>query len=173
MCGLAMMRIGAVNGAAGSVSGNEIFEVQEIRLEGLQRIAEGTVYNYLPLNIGDRLDSRRVAEAIRALYATGFFQDVELRREGGALIVAVMERPVIESFEIKGNKDISTEDLQKSLRNVGLASGNIKVAVAGDELHREAGVTIIETLKQPARDDPRNGRFRAGEANDASKVVRA
>ena len=120
VCGLAMMRIDA---ASGATRGDDVFVVEEIRLEGLQRIAEGTVYNYLPLNIGDRIDGRRVAEAIRALYATGFFRDVELRREGGSLIVVVMERPVIESFSIKGNKDIKTEDLQKSLRSVGLASG--------------------------------------------------
>ena len=99
------------------------FIVGEIRIEGLQRIAEGTVFNYLPVNIGDQLDSRRLAEAIRSLYDTGFFRDVELRREGGALIVVVLERPTIESFEVKGNKDIKTEDLQRSLRNVGLSAG--------------------------------------------------
>ncbi len=99
------------------------FTVGDIRIEGLQRISEGTVYNYLPVNIGDQLDERRVSEALRALYATGFFRDVELRRDGGTLVVAVLERPSIESFEIKGNKDIKTEDLQRSLRNVGLATG--------------------------------------------------
>ena len=62
-------------------------------------------------------------EAIRALYATGFFRDVQLRRDGNTLVVVVLERPSIESFEITGNKDIKTEDLQKSLRNVGLATG--------------------------------------------------
>ena len=64
-------------------------------------------------------------EAIRALFGTGFFRDVELRRDGGTLIVAVQERPSIESFEIKGNKDIKTEDMTDSLRNVGLAAGKI------------------------------------------------
>src|SRR5512138_3093922 len=102
---------------------DEQFTVGDIRIEGLQRISEGTVYNYLPINIGDRLDQRRIAEALRAMYDTKFFRDVELRRDGGTLIVAVLERPSIESFEIKGNKDIKTEDLQKSLRNVGLATG--------------------------------------------------
>ena len=62
-------------------------------------------------------------EALRALYATGFFRDVELRRDGSTLLVVVHERPSIESFTIKGNKDIKTEDLEKSLRNVGLAHG--------------------------------------------------
>ena len=52
------------------------FTVGDIRIEGLQRITEGTVYNYLPVNIGDRMDQRRVDEALRALYATGFFRDV-------------------------------------------------------------------------------------------------
>jgi outer membrane protein insertion porin family len=99
------------------------FTVGDIRVEGLQRVSEGTVYNYLPVNIGDHLTAARVREAIRALYATGFFRDVQLRRDGSTLIVVVAERPSIESFEITGNKDIKTEDLQKSLRNVGLATG--------------------------------------------------
>jgi outer membrane protein insertion porin family len=99
------------------------FTVGDIRVEGLQRVSEGTVYNYLPVNIGDHLSTQRVREAIRALYATGFFRDVQIRRDGNALVVVVLERPSIESFEITGNKDIKTEDLQKSLRNVGLATG--------------------------------------------------
>src|SRR5271170_8459706 len=99
------------------------FTVGDIRVEGLQRVSEGTVYNYLPVNIGDHLTPARVREAIKALYATGFFRDVQMRRDGNALVVVVIERPSIESFEITGNKDIKTEDLQKSLRGVGLATG--------------------------------------------------
>jgi outer membrane protein insertion porin family len=99
------------------------FVVGDIRVEGLQRVTEGTVFNYLPINIGDRLSQQRVREAVRALYDTGFFRDVELRRDGNTLIVVVNERPTIESFELKGNKDIKTEDLTKSLRNVGLSQG--------------------------------------------------
>ncbi len=99
------------------------FTVGDIRVEGLQRISEGTVFNYLPVNIGDHLDEQRVGEALRALYATGFFRDVELRRDGNTLLVVVVERPSIAKFEVKGNKDIKTEDLTKSLRNVGLAQG--------------------------------------------------
>jgi outer membrane protein insertion porin family len=99
------------------------FTVGDIRVEGLQRVTEGTVYNYLPINIGDLLSPQRIREAVRALYDTGFFRDVELRRDGSTLIVVVNERPTIESFELKGNKDIKTEDLSKSLKNVGLAQG--------------------------------------------------
>ena len=99
------------------------FIVSNIRVEGLQRISEGTVFNYLPVNIGDRLTPQRVRESVRALYATNFFRDVQLRRDGTDLVVVVLERPAIESFEITGNKEIKTEDLQKSLKNVGLATG--------------------------------------------------
>jgi len=109
--------------AAVQAAGDDEFTVGDIKVEGLQRISEGTVYNYLPVNIGDKLDTRRLQEALRALYDTGFFRDVEFRRDGSTLVVVVLERPSIESFDIKGNKDIKTEDLQKSMRGVGLAVG--------------------------------------------------
>jgi outer membrane protein insertion porin family len=105
------------------IGGPEDFVVKDIRIEGLQRITEGTVFNYLPVNIGDHFTPSREREALRALYATGFFRDVELRRDGDTLVVAVAERASLESIDIKGNKDIKTEDLQKSLRNVGLSAG--------------------------------------------------
>ena len=69
--------------AAQTPPGADAFRVENIRVEGLQRVSEGTVYNYLPVNIGDRLTPQRTREAIRALYDTGFFRDVELRRDGG------------------------------------------------------------------------------------------
>jgi outer membrane protein insertion porin family len=101
------------------------FTVLDIGVEGLQRVSEGTVLNYLPVNVGDELNPRRVREALRALYETGFFRNVEIRRDGSKLVVVVTERPTIESFDIKGNKEIKTEDLTKSLRNAGLAAGKI------------------------------------------------
>ena len=99
------------------------FVVRDMRVEGLQRISEGTVFNYLPINIGDTIDSLRIQEAIRSLYTQGLFDDIEMRRDGNTLVVAVKERPSIEDFTIEGNKDIKTEDLMESLRNVGLARG--------------------------------------------------
>jgi outer membrane protein insertion porin family len=113
----------AVSAGAQADTPLNLFTVGDIRVEGLRRISEGTVFNYLPVNIGDHLDGPRIGEAMRALYGTGFFRDVELRRDGNTLLVVVNERPSIGKFEIKGNKDIKTEDLQKSLRNVGLANG--------------------------------------------------
>jgi len=99
------------------------FVVRDMRVEGLQRISEGTVFNYLPINIGDTVDRIRVREAIRSLYQQGLFDDIEVRRDAESLVIVVKERPSIESFEIEGNKDIKTEDLMESLRNVGLAKG--------------------------------------------------
>ena len=120
---LAALASQPVSTIAQAQAAQDTFTVGDIRIEGLQRISEGTVFNYLPVNIGDHLDGARIGEAMRALYATGFFRDVELRRDGNILLVVVVERPSIAKFEIKGNKDIKTEDLQKSLRNVGLATG--------------------------------------------------
>jgi outer membrane protein insertion porin family len=99
------------------------FVVKDMRVEGLQRISEGTVFNYLPINIGDTVDKVRIGEAIRALYGQDLFDDIEMRRDGDTLVVVVKERPSIESFSIDGNKDIKTEDLMDSLRSVGLARG--------------------------------------------------
>jgi outer membrane protein insertion porin family len=99
------------------------FVVRDMRVEGLQRISEGTVFNYLPINVGDTIDGVRIQEAIRALYDQALFDDIEMRRDGDTLVIAVRERPSIESFTIEGNKDIKTEDLMESLRNVGLARG--------------------------------------------------
>jgi outer membrane protein insertion porin family len=99
------------------------FVVRDMRVEGLQRISEGTVFNYLPINIGDTVDEIRIQESIRSLYIQGLFEDIEMRRDGDALVIAVRERPTIESFELEGNKDIKTEDLTESLRGVGLDKG--------------------------------------------------
>ena len=83
----------------------EEFVVRDMRVEGLQRIAEGTVFNYLPINIGDTVDDIRIQEAIRSLYLQGLFGDIEFRRDGDALVIAVKERPSIESFEIEIPRD--------------------------------------------------------------------
>src|SRR4051812_3090504 len=122
-CSTTLCLLGFVTNARAQALGDAGFTVSDIKVEGLQRVSAGTVYNYLPINIGDSLSPQRIREAIRALYGTGFFRDVQLRRNGGTLVVVVLERPSIESFEITGNKEIKTEDLQKSLRNVGLATG--------------------------------------------------
>jgi len=100
------------------------FTVADIRVDGLQRISAGTVFTYLPVERGDTVDQSSAGEAIRALYTTGFFEDVSLGRQGDILVVTVTERPAINRLTITGNKDIKTEDLMKGLNELGLSEGN-------------------------------------------------
>lgn len=102
-----------------------LFVVDDIRVEGLQRISAGTVFNYLPIKIGDSADVHSISKSIRELYKTGFFKDVRLEREDQTLIVSVLERPAIASIEFDGNKDIDTEGLEKALKQIGFAEGRV------------------------------------------------
>ncbi len=130
--------------------------VEDIRLEGLQRISAGTVFNYLPISVGDRIDSGRTAEAIRALFKTGFFRDVTIEREGNTLIIFLRERPSIASIEFSGNKTIETEDLEKSLKDVGFTTGRVFDRSIFDSVEQELrrayfdqgryGVSITSTV---------------------------
>lgn len=125
--------------------------VRDIRVEGLQRISEGTVFNYLPVNIGDTLDAQHSQEALRAVYATGFFTDVELRWDNGTLVIAVAERPSIESFSITGNKDIKTEDLTDSLSKIGLRAGRTFNRSVLDEVEQSLTDQYFSRGKYAAR----------------------
>ena len=99
------------------------FQVTDIRIDGLQRIGAGTVFTYLPVERGDTLDQAKAAEALRALYKTGFFEDVRLDHQGGILVITVAERPAINKLTLVGNKDLKSEDLLKNLKDIGLAEG--------------------------------------------------
>jgi outer membrane protein insertion porin family len=101
----------------------EPFTVSDIRVDGLQRISAGTVFTYLPIEKGDRVDRNAASRAIRALFRTGFFNDVKLDRQGEILVVTVTERPAINKITLVGNKDIKTEELTKGLKEIGLAEG--------------------------------------------------
>ena len=102
----------AMQGSAWAV---EPFKIKEIRAEGLQRLEIGTVLTYLPLSVGDELNDSTSREAIRGLYGSGLFQDVELNRDGEALVIKVKERPEIASFNIKGNEKIGGDDLKSKV----------------------------------------------------------
>ena len=101
------------------------FVIKDIRVEGLQRISAGTVFNYLPVKIGDTLTEKKSQEALRVLFKTGFFRDVHLERDRDVLIVNVVERPSIAGIKIAGTKEMSEEDLKKGLKEVGLAEGRV------------------------------------------------
>lgn len=101
------------------------FVVRDIQVEGLQRISAGTVFNYLPVQVGATVSEKDYPDIIRALFKTGFFTDVNLERKGDALVITVTERPAIAEVKITGNSDISTDDLKKALTGVGLAEGRV------------------------------------------------
>lgn len=106
-------------------SDEEGFVVKDIRVKGLQRISVGTVFNYLPVNVGETLLTKNIAPAIRALFRTGFFQDISMSREGEVLMITVKERPSIAEIEFEGNDDLSTEDLLTALTTIGLSKGKV------------------------------------------------
>lgn len=113
------------------------FVVSDIRLEGLTRIPAGTVFSALPIEKGDAINQARASEAVRALFKTGFFNDIELSRQGDILVVKLAERPAISKLEITGNKDIKTEDLMKGLREIGLTEGETFNRLELDRLTQE------------------------------------
>jgi outer membrane protein assembly complex, YaeT protein len=113
------------------------FVVSDIRIDGLSRISAGTVYNYLPVNKGDRLTSDEAQRAIRALYQTKFFSDVEFDRDGDILVIKVVERPSIAKLTLRGNKDIKSEDLKKGLKEIGLSEGETFDRLALDNVQQE------------------------------------
>ena len=99
--------------------------VRDIRVEGLQRIEPGTVFSYLPIQIGDRVTEQGTAEAVRTLFATGFFKDVRIELEGDVLVITVEERPAIGAVEITGSKEFDKDRLIKALGDLGLAESRI------------------------------------------------
>src|SRR6185437_10242961 len=103
----------------------EPFIVRDIRVEGVQRTEPGTVFNYLPIKVGDRVDDQKISDAVKALYATGFFRDVRLEQQGNVLIVAVVERPTISSITYVGNKEFDTDTIKKAMKEIGLAEARI------------------------------------------------
>jgi outer membrane protein insertion porin family len=120
-----------------AVKGDEEFIVEDIQVKGLQRISVGTVYNYLPVNAGERFSLDNVGPAIKALFKTGFFKDIYLEREGSTLIVNVVERPSIAKIIFEGNKDLSKDDLTKALKKIGLAEGKVFDQQVLDKVEQE------------------------------------
>jgi outer membrane protein insertion porin family len=109
----------------GSARAFEAFEVTDIRVEGLERISPGTVFNYLPIKVGDTVDSDDTVNAVKTLFKTGFFSDIRMERDGSVLVVYVKERAAISSIKITGNKDLETDKLLEGLKDIGLAEGRV------------------------------------------------
>ncbi|SEF48223.1 outer membrane protein assembly factor BamA [Nitrosomonas ureae] len=104
---------------------SESFIVEDIRVEGIQRTEAGTVFSYLPIKVGEVLDAEKATEAIKALYATGFFKDVKLKNENNILIVEVIERPAIAQISINGAKEFEKDKLLEGLKQAGISESRI------------------------------------------------
>jgi len=103
----------------------EPFVITDIRVEGLQRTEPGTVFNYLPMQVGDVMSDEKAAQAIKSLYATGFFKDVRIENEGDVLVVTVQERPSVTQIDFSGNKSFQTDKIKDGLKQIGIAEGQI------------------------------------------------
>ncbi|PTB95674.1 outer membrane protein assembly factor BamA, partial [Marinobacter sp. Z-F4-2] len=122
--------LGVAVGLAVAVSGlkpafADQFTVADIEVEGLQRVSAGTVFSAFPVNIGEQVDETELADAIKSLFRTGLFTDIEASRDAGVLILTVRERPSISDIEIEGNKNIETEMLMDALAGAGLQEGQV------------------------------------------------
>ncbi|WP_404824878.1 outer membrane protein assembly factor BamA [Polynucleobacter paneuropaeus] len=113
------------------------FVIKDIRLEGLQRVEPGTVFSYLPVQVGDTFTEEKGADAIRALYETGFFRDVQIQAQGDVLIVIVEERPTISRIEFTGMKEFDQEIVRKSLKSVGVAEARFYDKALIDKAEQE------------------------------------
>jgi outer membrane protein insertion porin family len=103
----------------------EPFVISDIRVEGLQRTEAGTVFNYLPMQVGDVMSDEKAAQAIKSLYSTGFFKDVRIENDGDVLVVTVQERPSISQIDFSGNKSFPTDKVKEGLKQIGIAEGQI------------------------------------------------
>jgi outer membrane protein insertion porin family len=139
--------------AAAPARAFDAFVVKDIRLEGLARISAASVYGSLPISAGDRVDDARLAEAVRALFKTGNFEDVEVGRDGDVLVLQLTERPSIVSIDISGNKSIEKEDLLKGLKSAGLAEGEVFQRSTLDHVKQELATQYISQGRYAASID--------------------
>ena len=120
-----------------NVQAADSFVIKDIRIEGLQRVEPGTVFSYLPVQVGETFTEEKGAEAIKALYSTGFFRDVQIQAQGNVLIVIVEERPTISRIEFTGLKEFDQEVVRKSLRAVGVAEARFYDKALIDKAEQE------------------------------------
>jgi outer membrane protein insertion porin family len=107
------------------LSAFETFLVSDIRIVGLQRVSTGSIFNVIPITVGDKIDIRKSSEITRSLFNTEQFDDIQIAKDGNTLIISVVERPSISSIEISGNKALETEQLLSSLDGVGIKEGEV------------------------------------------------
>ena len=127
------------------------FLVSDIRIVGLQRVSTGSIFNVIPISVGDRIDLRKSTDIVRSLFSTEQFDDIQVSKEGNTLIISVIERPSISAIDISGNKALKTEQLLESLDGVGIKEG---------EVYKRS--TLEKVKSELVRSYASNGRYGAG-----------
>ena len=128
----------------------EPFVVKDIRVEGLQRTEPGTIFNYLPVEVGDIMDDQKATRAIKSLYGTGFFKDVRIEAEGNVLLVTVQERSAIAKIEFSGNKSFPSDKMTEGLKQIGISEGLIFDKSELDRAEQEIKRQYLSTGKYGA-----------------------
>ena len=127
------------------------FLVSDIRIIGLQRVSTGSIFNVIPISVGDNIDQRKSTDITRSLFATEQFDDIQIAKDGNTLIIVVQERPSISAIDISGNKALKTEQLLESLDGVGIKEG---------EVYKRS--TLEKVKSELVRSYASNGRYGAG-----------
>ena len=127
------------------------FLVSDIRIIGLQRVSTGSIFNVIPISVGDKIDSRKSNDIVRSLFSTEQFDDIQIGKDGNTLIITVAERPSISAIDISGNKALKTEQLMESLDGVGIKEG---------EVYKRS--TLEKVKSELIRSYASNGRYGAG-----------
>ena len=108
-----------------SVTAFEDFFITDIRIIGLQRVSIGSIFTAIPVSVGDTMNQEKISDITRALFSTGQFNDIQIARDGNALILSVLERPSVALIELEGNKALKSEDLLKGLEGAGISQGQV------------------------------------------------
>ena len=127
------------------------FLVSDIRIIGLQRVSTGSIFNVIPISVGDKIDTRKSNDIVRSLFSTEQFDDIQIGKDGNTLIITVAERPSISAIDISGNKALKTEQLMESLDGVGIKEG---------EVYKRS--TLERVKSELVRSYASNGRYGAG-----------
>ena len=135
------------------------FLVSDIRIIGLQRVSTGSIFNVIPISVGDKIDSRKSSDIVKSLFSTEQFDDIQIGKDGNTLIITVTERPSISAIDISGNKALKTEQLMESLDGVGIKEG---------EVYKRS--TLEKVKSELVRSYASNGRYGAGV--DIEEVVK-
>ncbi len=127
-------------GALGTTAqAEQEFQIEDIEVKGLQRVALGAALTHIPFNVGDTLNQFRISQSIKALYKSGHFNDIRAYRDGNRIIYRVRERETISEITFDGNSDLKDEQLTESLDSSNIRVGETldRTVISGIEIGLE------------------------------------